>query len=449
MRVGAIIGVRPLSRWQRDAIAHVEAIDGAAVEPIAAPAILGRVALPPVPDVIVDFAGVDSVQSPRFGVWRYAFGDGSRFADGAAGTIARLYRIGPDTTRATVLHEGWFRAPSGETRGTRGIGDRVAPWAARLVRRLMAGDLEPLERAVEPTSGCCDVEPMQDRRSRIVALHHSVERWRRRERWTIGLVPLSISEILQRGRFPEPAWLRCDGVDGFYGDPFPIATGGDTVHLLAEHFHFSTGRGALAKLWVGREGELLASGDWKTDRHHLSYPFVLREGGNDFCIPEAAATRRVMAFPVSANGAAASQTVMDGFAAVDSTLVQHDGRWWLFCTNRDDENQTDLYLFFANDWRGPWQAHPFNPVKSDARSSRPAGAFFRVGDVLYRPAQNCARRYGAALSINRIVELTPQRFREEPVLSLAPAERWSWPDGMHTINSVGDMTVVDGLRVER
>src|SRR5919108_2016389 len=248
LRVVAIVGGRPLARWPRHAIGHIEAIDGVVIETIAAAVVRDRVALPLHPDVIIDFAGVDRLESPRFGVWRYAFGDGSRFADGAAGTIARLYRIGPDETRATILHEGWFRAPSGETRGTRAVGDRVARWAARLIRQLMAGDLEPFQRAVEPTSGCRDLEPPRDRRSPAAALRQCVQRWRRREQWTIGLVPMSIAGILQRGRLPEPAWLSGIDGDGFYADPFAIASDGNSVHLLAEHFRFSRTRGSLAEL---------------------------------------------------------------------------------------------------------------------------------------------------------------------------------------------------------
>ena len=120
----------------------------------------------------------------------------------------------------------------------------------------------------------------------------------------------------------------------------------------------------------------------------------------------------------------------------------------MFCTKQGDEDQTDLYVFFASQWRGPWQPHPLNPVKSDTRSSRPAGACVTIDGHLHRPAQNCARRYGAGLTINRIVELSPRAFREEPVLSLRPSDASLWPHGMHTINGIGDVTIVDGLRVE-
>jgi hypothetical protein len=154
----------------------------------------------------------------------------------------------------------------------------------------------------------------------------------------------------------------------------------------------------------------------------------------------------VRAYALDSDGST-FQTILDGFPAVDPTIVQHDGRWWLFCTHRDVENQTELHLFHADDWRGPWQCHPLNPVKSDARSSRPAGAAFVLGNALYRPAQDCSHRYGGAIAINRIIEMTTTRFREERVLTLHPSPAWPFPDGLHTLNALEDVVVIDALRL--
>ena len=35
------------------------------------------------------------------------------------------------------------------------------------------------------------------------------------------------------------------------------------------------------------------------------------------------------------------------------------------------------------------------------------------------------------------------------ILTFRPSPDSEWPDGLHTINSLGDVTVVDGLRVEK
>jgi hypothetical protein len=67
-----------------------------------------------------------------------------------------------------------------------------------------------------------------------------------------------------------------------------------------------------------------------------------------------------------------------------------------------------------------------------------------MGGRIYRPAQDCSRRYGFALSINEIVRLTESSYEEREVTRMLP--RWA-PDviATHTINAAGNLTVVDGL----
>ena len=65
---------------------------------------------------------------------------------------------------------------------------------------------------------------------------------------------------------------------------------------------------------------------------------------------------------------------------------------------------------------------------------------------MFRPAQDGSRRYGYAIEIRQIVTLTPERFEERVVASLYP----DWDKGligMHTLNTDGRATVVDGLRL--
>jgi hypothetical protein len=242
-------------------------------------------------------------------------------------------------------------------------------------------------------------------------------------------------------------------LDRFYADPcpLPVTAGCDAIRLLAEEYRYRSSRGHIVELEIGRDGELRRVRERMAPSPHASYPFVFRDGGEMFCAVETLRANRlsVFAFDPATDTWGGERTIVEGFPAVDGTLLKRGGRWWLFCMNGEQENQTDLNVFFAFDWHGPWSAHPLNPVKSDARSSRPAGAFFELDGVLYRPAQNCARRYGGGLTINRVWELSERRFREEPVLALDPDPAWSWPHGLHTINSVGGVTLVDGLRVER
>ncbi len=443
IRVAATLPAAPAD-WH---VAAIDAVRGVAGVDLLAVERVGHDRL----DVLIDLAGVESQQSPRYGVWRYGFGDGAPVADGAAGTRARLYRTTGDPARAVVLHEGWFRARTPEGWGTSSVGRRVASWCARVLRQITLGHAGVVSTDPQPIAGCRDPLPPVRPGGPGAAALDTIRDWLRRERWTIGIVPLGIDEIMQRGALPEPSWLAGQPSDRFYADPFLLGVCGDRARVLVEDYRYASRRKALAELHVGTNGELLHTSDPAGLPLRASYPFLLRQNGNTYCLPETFRAHLLSAYVLDehSGGWTFDRDLLQGFPCVDGTLLERDGRWWLFCTRQGDEDHTDLHLFLADAWTGAWQPHPLNPVKSDTRSSRPAGACFEIGGSVYRPAQNCARRYGAGIAINRLVELTPTAFSEETVLMLRPSPSSSWRDGMHTINSVGGVTVVDGLSVER
>jgi hypothetical protein len=183
--------------------------------------------------------------------------------------------------------------------------------------------------------------------------------------------------------------------------------------------------------------------------YHLSYPFLFEDGGELYMIPESAANRtvdlwRCVDFPTKWKH---EGILMDGVRLVDATLYRAQDRWWMFanaavgdCQLFDDE----LCLFSAERLKGEWRPHPQNPVKSDPRCSRPAGRLFVRDGALHRPAQVCVPRYGAGLQIHRVVKLTPHEYVEQPVERLVPGEATGLL-GLHTLNSGGDLTVVDAF----
>jgi len=437
LRVAVIVDQPPRAPWQRRVMPACFDAGGAV-----------RSAGPAEADLIVDLTHrtIDSV--PRLGVWRYGFGDGAAVADGARGTLARLYRIDRDATRGALLREGWFRRHSNDGPGTADVGECVADWCGLVLRQLL---LEPSALAGAPVvalAGCDSALPPTGEVSALAAARAAVSRWRRRERWAIGIVPATLDTILTMGELPEPRWLRATPSDRYFADPFPLLVTGDHITVLAEEYRYREGRGRIVRLEVDRNGCVRASRTEFEDARHLAYPFIVRDGETMYCVPDGAASGHTCAFGIGPT-ADPELTLLAEFPAVDPTIVHHDGRWWMFCTRHGNANQTDLYVFEADAWRGPWRPHPLNPVKSDARSSRPAGAMFARHGKLFRPAQDCSRRYGGAIAINRIVDLTATRFREETICVLKPSPSWEWPDGMHTLNALDDVVVVDGLRVER
>jgi hypothetical protein len=104
----------------------------------------------------------------------------------------------------------------------------------------------------------------------------------------------------------------------------------------------------------------------------------------------------------------------------------------------------ELNIFYADSPKGKWKPHKLNPVKKDVRNSRPAGSLFDWKGQLYRPAQNSSVRYGYGISINKILQLSPDEFVEEEVSKILP----EWNEavlGTHTLSTSRDLTVIDCL----
>ncbi len=111
-----------------------------------------------------------------------------------------------------------------------------------------------------------------------------------------------------------------------------------------------------------------------------------------------------------------------------------------------NESNTNLYIYYSDEFDGNYQPHPANPVKTDIRSSRPAGNFFIENNILYRPSQDCSMTYGGRIAINKITKLTTSEFEEETIGHINPVQNCFYSKGVHTISSVGNYTVIDAKR---
>jgi hypothetical protein len=136
---------------------------------------------------------------------------------------------------------------------------------------------------------------------------------------------------------------------------------------------------------------------------------------------------------------------------VDATLARSGDRWWMLANGAAGEGRVfddELHIFHAAAPFGEWRAHRRNPVKSDVRSARPAGSLFWRNGALHRPAQVCSPLYGAGLSINRVLRLTPDDYAERETQRIVPAGKGGLL-GLHTFNRAGDLTVVDAFTRQR
>ena len=127
--------------------------------------------------------------------------------------------------------------------------------------------------------------------------------------------------------------------------------------------------------------------------YHLSYPQVFAFEGGHYLLPETSANRTVELYRATSfpDEWAPAAVLMEDVDASDATVLRHDDTWWLFANLKVHDavsSQDECFLFFADALEGPWHPHPLNPIVSDCRTSRPAGAMLKIGSRLIRPTQD-------------------------------------------------------------
>lgn len=229
-------------------------------------------------------------------------------------------------------------------------------------------------------------------------------------------------------------------------DPF-LFDHEEQTFLFFEDMPHADNRGVIAVTSIDAAGRTAPAQTVLTRPYHLSYPFVFRDGGRIYMLPETLANRTVelyeaVVFPGEWRLAGVLLSDID---AADATLHRGaDGTWWLFASVARFGGSTmdTLCLFHSDAVAGPWVPHPMNPVKNDARSARPAGRLLVDGGTLLRPAQDCSVSYGGAVTWCAVEELSRERYRERVVGRLAcdPASGFGGP---HTFDRSDSHEAVD------
>jgi hypothetical protein len=404
----------------------------------------------------------------KYGIWSYHHGDNDYYRGGPAyfweilegnpisGAILQI--LSEQLDAGKVLYKGIFATRLGVSAAQ----NRLAPcWGAttfviQKLRELHEHGPEHLERNSLPPApylGKKKLYTMPTNRemlrwlcptviskvSKRVTTRRSVLHWRlavrtgRRKLFDSGSTP-AISDF---------RWIEAPR-GRFYADPFLTEEAG-RLWVFFEDFDYATSKGLISCAELVGDG-LLAEARPALERpHHLSYPCIFRAEGQYYMIPESASNRtidlyRAVHFP---NHWQFEKELFRG-PAVDTTVWIEDQRYWFFVTMEEPRGfATQLWLFSADSITGEWSPHPANPILTDARRDRGAGAIFRHNGKLIRPSQDGTVTYGHSFTFNEILQLDRDCYRETPVITVGP-ESVRNLEGTHTYCHAGEFEIIDG-----
>lgn len=262
------------------------------------------------------------------------------------------------------------------------------------------------------------------------------------EKWTVCYRPRKgntvLPEDLNSPFTPIPNSLRY-----WRADPF-VVEDGDKTWLFAELFDRPRLKGVLGCCELTANG----AGKWRIildEPFHLSYPFVFRQEGQWYIIPESLDAGRILLYRATMFPWKWEQVrELSQIDAVDTTLVQNENGSFLITIAV--ENQTGKLAVLKAD--APLtHAEPLSISDWEDPNTRPAGRAFMKDGAIVRPSQDCTRGYGYGLNFMKILRLDVDGLQEEPLCKILPKDITITgipkPEGIHTYNFTSAYEVID------
>lgn len=268
-------------------------------------------------------------------------------------------------------------------------------------------------------------------------------------RWRIGIVENSLEGIVN-GEELRVQWPANPFHDRWFADPFVLSVNGNEVTLLVEDYRYKDDRGRISRIIVDMERNSIVSCKTILDGGHYSFPAIMRYEGKIFFYPEQSRQGKLELFEYCAKTETCEYVETLSDEPLTDAIIY---KGVIYSTRLPEPNGKTLKMFkwpsavqeFKHETRnsalGSAALGVMKEKELETRNSkletfsfseciaRNAGYFFECGGKVCRPAQECNRWYGNALSIQLYENGEFKEVRRIP--------------RMHTLNSYQGVTVVD------
>ena len=238
-------------------------------------------------------------------------------------------------------------------------------------------------------------------------------------RWRIGIVENSLEGIVN-GEELRVQWPANPFHDRWFADPFVLSVDGDEVTLLVEDYRYKDGKGRISRIIVDMERNSIVSCKTILDGGHYSFPAIMRYEGKVYFYPEQSRQGKLELFEYCPKTETCEYVETISDEPLTDAIIY---KGVVFSTRLPEPNGKTLKMFkwpsavqeFKHETRnsalGSAAFEVVTEKELETRNSkletfsfseciaRNAGDFFECGGKVYRPAQECNRWYGNALSI--------------------------------------------------
>jgi len=252
------------------------------------------------------------------------------------------------------------------------------------------------------------------------------------QNWNIGFCEMSPEKLIQSRLLNKIQWMKHPYKDHWFADPFILKVTDNEITVFVEECQIENPKGIICELVVDRKTKKLKNRFVLLELDtHLSYPAIIKSNNKIYVYPENGASGKLIIYEYdeTTHKLINPVCILDE-ALADATICEQSGKYYLI-TTKVPETQERAFLYVSNSLFGPYVQTKEDAVQTNRSCSRPGGSWFYAYNLLYRPAQDCIKGYGAGLSIMGVNKIYP--FQEMKVFSIYPSY-FKYNLGIHTIN---------------
>lgn len=262
------------------------------------------------------------------------------------------------------------------------------------------------------------------------------------QNWNIGFPQTTIEKVV-RGEGYKTVWMKHSYHDRFFADPFIYKVTSDEIIILAEELIFKENKGRIVRLVVDKNDYHLLNRQIILEKNtHLSYPAILRIGEKFYIYPENGASGNLTLYEYNdADCSAVEVNILLEKPVADATIFSKGDDYLMLATDSAMHDTNCSLYICSNPLKAKFEEID-GIVYAEKNGARSAGAIIQIDNDLYRPAQDCAKNYGGALTIQNIIMEGPKIVIRN--LHTIKPQSYKYSLGTHTLNSKDGVCVVDG-----
>lgn len=265
--------------------------------------------------------------------------------------------------------------------------------------------------------------------------------WSIKEEYNIGFVDNTYEDIIS-GKPLSVKWMAHSYKDSWFADPFILDVTDTQIYLLVEDFYYPIGRGRISLLKVNRRTYVCEERiPLLTLNTHLSFPAIFRIGNEVFVYPESGLSGKLKLYRYENEKMIEVETLAEGtFSDAIITNLWGSDYYFTTCSSTPEEETSIQYIYRIDRQNLIFQLFP--KIRFKDKTARNAGDFFKIGNRIYRPAQDCRKNYGGGIIIHEVFQYSNGEFGFKEVCRLN-AKYKNLQLGAHTFNSYKGIFVID------